>query len=69
MQSSNMFNDTANSITGGSKKQVNSSLRFLVSLEIQELLTIDPNCLDASLKNQVQDINLQLSIIYRDIHS
>lgn len=48
------------------RERQNPAMAFFVAIKEQELLTINPKKLDASFKNQLQDLNLQFSIIYRD---
>ena len=47
----------------------NHAVRFSAYIDEEEILNIDPKKIDASFKNQLQDLNMTFSIIYRDSSS
>jgi hypothetical protein len=60
------FTKSMKEVKESSKEEPNPSIRFLVHVEDDDFLKTDPKNFDTRFKNTLQDLNLQLSLIYRD---
>jgi hypothetical protein len=69
MLSNQVFDFTQNmkEVKEAAKDSSNPSIRFLVLIEDEDLLKTDKKHFDTRFKNTLQDMNLQFSLIYRDV--